>query len=675
MRKRFLTALLAVMLIAALGVISASAADEQMSGACGGEGSNVTWRLVPTGEQVDVDTTGGEEYEPAYALTISGSGRMDNYVVNNNEANAPWAGWRKQITDVVVEDGVTYIGEWSFKSFTNLTTVTLPDSVTEIGRNAFNAAASHFHGAENGVILTNIPSGLKKIGYGAFASSRLKVNEAGTLVLPATVTEIGGQAFSECHLSAVIVLSPNVTIGDSAFKSMRDYLYALDLTMVDSFTLSPSTVISGQTWLTQTGKNAIIYVKDSAAAEHFNLTEYGEAHLKALAVTNGGVFAEGTNFENGKLPEPIKDGFKFGGWYTDSAFSDGSKVTEDSEIAHAVYYARWEESVYEVPDNVDLGAMTAGNLQTGTVNVRLKDGQTDVTSIVSAVSSDEDIFTVSVSDGSITITPNAGLRAGSYCGVLTVTTDDGATFLIDVSFAVEPEPVVPDPNPITVTQPANGTVSTNFSNASAGATITVTATPNSGYVLSYITVNGEKIDGNTFTMPDKAVTVSAVFIPATGGFADVVPGAWYVDAVNYVVSNGLMEGTSATTFEPEARMTRAMFWTILARIDGETITGATWADDARTWAMANGVSDGTNPHAPLTREQLVTMLWRYLGEPATTGTLTAYTDANTVSEWAKTAMAWAIEKGIITGVTTTTLAPQSIATRAQCATILMRNAF
>ena len=176
-------------------------------------------------------------------------------------------------------------------------------------------------------------------------------------------------------------------------------------------------------------------------------------------------------------------------------------------------------------------------------------------------------------------------------------------------------------------------------------------------------------------MPDKAVTVSAVFVPATGGFSDVVPGAWYVDAVNYVVSNGLMEGTSATTFEPEAQMTRAMFWTILARIDGETITGSTWADDARTWAMANGVSDGTNPHAPLTREQLVTMLWRYLGEPSTTGTLTNFTDANAVSAWAKTAMAWAIEKGIITGVTTTTLAPQSAATRAQCATILMRNAF
>ena len=237
------------------------------------------------------------------------------------------------------------------------------------------------------------------------------------------------------------------------------------------------------------------------------------------------------------------------------------------------------------------------------------------------------------------------------------------------------DPHIPDMYEITVTQPAGGSVSASLSNSSAGATITVTATPDAGYELVYITVDGEPIEGDTFTMPDKAVTVSAVFVPATGGFADVVPGAWYVDAVNYVVANGLMEGTSATTFEPEAQMTRAMFWTILARIDGETITGATWADDARAWAVANNVSDGTNPHAPLTREQLVTMLWRYLGEPATTGTLAAYTDANAVSAWAKTPMAWAVNEGVITGVTATTLAPQSTATRAQCATILMRNAF
>ena len=155
-------------------------------------------------------------------------------------------------------------------------------------------------------------------------------------------------------------------------------------------------------------------------------------------------------------------------------------------------------------------------------------------------------------------------------------------------------------------------------------------------------------------------------------FADVAEGAWYYDAVSYVYANGLMDGVSASEFAPEANMTRAMFWTVLARIDGETITGTSWAEAARAWAMESGVSDGTDPNGKITREQLVTMLWRFAGEPESAQSLSGYTDASSVSDWATTAMAWAIEKGVITGMTATTLAPQATATRAQAAAILMR---
>ena len=253
----------------------------------------------------------------------------------------------------------------------------------------------------------------------------------------------------------------------------------------------------------------------------------------------------------------------------------------------------------------------------------------------------------------------------------------------------EPEnpALVPDPNPITITQPANGTVSTNLSNASAGAKITVTATPDSGYELAYITVNGEKIEGNTFTMPDEAVTVSAVFVPATGGFADVVPGAWYYDAVNYVVANGLMDGVSATQFAPDANMTRAMLVTILWRVEGEPVVnyllpftdvpGDTWYTEAVRWAASEGIVSGVSdtsfaPNAEITREQLAAILWRYAGEPATAATLDAFTDAAQVSAYAADAMSWCVGEGIITGTTETTLSPQGTATRAQCATMLMR---
>ena len=249
----------------------------------------------------------------------------------------------------------------------------------------------------------------------------------------------------------------------------------------------------------------------------------------------------------------------------------------------------------------------------------------------------------------------------------------------DTTFtAVWREINIPDPNGITVTQPENGTVKVNPSNGSAGTLITVTATPDEGYELAYITVDGEKISGNTFRMPDKAVTVSAVFVPATFPFVDVKSGDWFYDYVAYVYSNGLMDGTSATTFEPNANMTRAMVWAILARIDGETVTGAAWATDARAWAMAEGVSDGTDPNGLVTREQFATMLYRYAvaqGYDVSIGESTnilSYADFASISEYAIPAMQWACGSGIVTGVTESTLVPQGTATRAQCAAMLMR---
>ena len=236
----------------------------------------------------------------------------------------------------------------------------------------------------------------------------------------------------------------------------------------------------------------------------------------------------------------------------------------------------------------------------------------------------------------------------------------------------EAELNVPKTHAITVIDPSNGTIKVNPSNGSAGTLITVTATPDEGYELAYVTVDGEKISGSTFRMPDHDVTVSGVFVPVTFPFVDVKPGDWFYEYVVYVYSNGLMDGTSATTFEPNANMTRAMVWTILARIDGETVTGANWIDTARAWAMAEGVSDGTDPNGLVTREQFATMLWRYAGEPASSYSLAKFTDNASVSDWASTAMSWAVENGVITGVTESTLVPQGTATRAQCAAMLMR---
>ena len=241
---------------------------------------------------------------------------------------------------------------------------------------------------------------------------------------------------------------------------------------------------------------------------------------------------------------------------------------------------------------------------------------------------------------------------------------------------------IPDTYDIEIADTANGEVDTSLSNASAGSTITITATPDSGYSVASVTVTGPdgrvdvvRVNATTYTfkMPAGDVTVRVTFTDSDAlPFTDVSAGQWFYDAVAYVYTNGMMEGDSATTFNPDGTMTRAMFWAVLGRIDGATITGTNWADRARDWAMAEGVSDGTDPNGLVTREQMVTMLWRYAGEPESTASLSAYTDADSVSDWAETAMRWAIDEGIITGMTDTTLVPQGTATRAQCAAIFMR---
>ena len=156
-------------------------------------------------------------------------------------------------------------------------------------------------------------------------------------------------------------------------------------------------------------------------------------------------------------------------------------------------------------------------------------------------------------------------------------------------------------------------------------------------------------------------------------FADVADGYWAAEAVDFAVSRELFSGTGANTFSPNTAMTRGMFVTVLARLEGvDTSTGDTWYAAGRQWAMENGISDGTNLDQPLTREQLATMLYRYAGSPAVSGSLSGYTDAASISAWASDAMTWAVENGLVNGVGGSSLAPQGTATRAQVAAILMR---
>lgn len=174
-------------------------------------------------------------------------------------------------------------------------------------------------------------------------------------------------------------------------------------------------------------------------------------------------------------------------------------------------------------------------------------------------------------------------------------------------------------------------------------------------------------------------------------FTDVKNGDWYYNAVRFVYHKAYFSGVTADTFAPNTSMTRAMLATVLYRVSGTQTPGkgesftdvpaGLWYSDGIAWASANGIvngmGDGTYcPDLAVTREQLVTMLYRYQvnrhGNVSAKGSLTDYPDGGAVASWAKEAMEWAVGAELVKGRNTGQLDPTGTATRAEVATILQR---
>ena len=242
---------------------------------------------------------------------------------------------------------------------------------------------------------------------------------------------------------------------------------------------------------------------------------------------------------------------------------------------------------------------------------------------------------------------------------------------------------------VSIDRPENGKVTVSPANPIKGSTVTITVTPDKGQTLKDLEVldkSGNSLPltdlGNgkySFVMPEGDVTIKSEFGEENAfvnPYDDVKPGDWYYSAVEYVTVNGLMNGTGKG-FEPNLATSRAMIWTILARMSGaDTASSGEWYAAAQQWAIANGVSDGTMPNGTITREQLAAMLYRYavskgMVKAPATADLSAFADAGSVSSYAVEAMQWAVSTGLIGGMDGR-LNPQGSATRAQVATMLMR---
>ena len=265
---------------------------------------------------------------------------------------------------------------------------------------------------------------------------------------------------------------------------------------------------------------------------------------------------------------------------------------------------------------------------------------------------------------------------------------------------------------ITVENSKNGAVSPSDSNAKPDTKVTLTIKPNSGKRLSGLTVTDEK--GNAlpltrkdaahyeFTMPDGKVTVKPVFtdsstscpggiICPTHAMSDVPLDAWYHDVVDTAVDCGWMNGTGNSQFTPQGTTTRGMLATVLYRMAGSPkAPKSTFADvessmyyaDAVAWAAENGIVTGLDattyaPAHSITREQLAAMLYRMAqhngqASASSADVLNGFADRNAVHDWAKDAMCWAIENGIVTGKGNAVLDPTGTATRAEVAAMLTR---
>lgn len=251
--------------------------------------------------------------------------------------------------------------------------------------------------------------------------------------------------------------------------------------------------------------------------------------------------------------------------------------------------------------------------------------------------------------------------------------------------------------PVSVPRFDNGSVSVTPGSASKGTTVTLTVKPDEGYALDKLTVTdkdgnrlslSDKGDGKyTFTMPGSKVSVDASFskIAAAVSFRDVNQSDYYYDAVQWAVEKGITEGTSATTFSPDASCTRAQMVTFLYRAAGspapkstvnpfKDVSSSDYYYNAVLWAIENGITTGVSadrfaPGATVSRAQTVTFLYRANGSPAASGA--SFSDV-AADEYYANAVAWAVRSGITTGTGNGKFSPNADCTRGQIVTLLYR---
>lgn len=360
-------------------------------------------------------------------------------------------------------------------------------------------------------------------------------------------------------------------------------------------------------------------------------------------------------------------------------------ASQSAASVNGVIYPSFQEAVNAAQSNDVITLLKSGDVSatmTGSSKtIKVKAGSGVTTPINVTVNGESKILGDGTAEVTFTYTRPSSSSPGSSGGSISAPT----TYAVNVNAAT------------------NGAVAADKKTAAKGTTVTVTASPSKGYVVDAVKVvdkDGKDVavtekDGKyVFTMPASAVTVTGSFkaetpAPVALPFTDVKIGNWFYDAVKYAYEQGLMTGTSATTFAPNGTMNRAMIVTVLYRLEkSPAVTGASkftdvpagqWYSDAVAWAAANKIVNGYDettfgPMNAVTREQMTAILFRYeqvkgLENVTLEENLNRFPDQNKISAYAIPALQWAVGQKIINGNANGTLDPTGTATRAQVAQI------